>query len=112
MLPGRKSGFRAGFRLDSVQETLNEAFPLGIWPKSGPENRFPDREHYCVTSRVGVADVWTAIKIYLYSLGALKPVGKMIMLVLVFCCFGFVLAKVGRRTPLNGPSSKKDAELA
>ncbi len=26
------------------------AFPVAVRPKSGPEGRFPDRKHYCVTS--------------------------------------------------------------
>ena len=26
-----------------------EAFPIGIQPTSGPEDRFPSRKHYCVT---------------------------------------------------------------
>ncbi len=26
-----------------------EAFPIKIWPKSGPKPRFPGRKHFCVT---------------------------------------------------------------
>ncbi len=55
--PGRKSGFRAGFRPDSGRESLRicplaggpkagrmaalHAFPIRIRPKSCPEARFP-----------------------------------------------------------------------
>ncbi len=60
VLLGRKSGFRAGFRPDSSLESLIIGPPAGrradvedftrrIRPKSGPEARFPFRNHYCVT---------------------------------------------------------------
>ena len=60
VLPGRKSVFRAGFRPDSNRESIKigpsagrrsdfDAFPTRILPKSGPEDRFPARKHYCVT---------------------------------------------------------------
>ncbi len=38
MLPGQKSGFRAGFRADSNGESLKEG-----------RARFPARRHHCVT---------------------------------------------------------------
>ena len=64
VLPGQKSGFRAGFRPDSNRESIKigppaglrpgggaifEALPTRIRPKSGPEARFLARKHYCVT---------------------------------------------------------------
>ncbi len=54
VLPGRTSGFRSGFRLDSSWESAKIGppagrRPAGIRPKSGPEARFPARKHYCVT---------------------------------------------------------------
>ncbi len=59
MFPGRKSGFRAGFRPDSGVENLKidppagradfEVFPITIWPKSAPETRFTARKHHCIT---------------------------------------------------------------
>jgi hypothetical protein len=60
VLPGRKAVFRAGFRPDSIRESHKigppaglkadvEAFPIRIWSQCGPEARFPDRKHYCLT---------------------------------------------------------------
>ncbi len=60
MLPGRKSGFRAGFEPYSNRARIKisspagrradfERFPTRIWPKSGPEARLPARLHHCVT---------------------------------------------------------------
>ena len=60
VFPGRKSGFRAGFRPDSSRENIKvclhtgrraefEAFPIRIRSKSVPGVRFPARKHYCVT---------------------------------------------------------------
>ncbi len=54
--PGRKSGFRAGFRPDSARESIEigppagqrtdfEALPIHTRPKFGPEARFPARKH-------------------------------------------------------------------
>jgi hypothetical protein len=51
VLPGRKSGFRTGFRPDfgrSLVGTDFEAFPIRIRPKSGPEARSPARKHFRV----------------------------------------------------------------
>jgi hypothetical protein len=57
VLPGRTSGFRAGFRPDSGRESRPpgrpfagrradfKAFPIKILPKIGPETRFPARKH-------------------------------------------------------------------
>jgi hypothetical protein len=42
---------------------------------------------------------------------ALKPVGKMIILVFVFAVLGRFLAKDGPKTSLNGSGSKNGAEL-
>ncbi len=60
VFPGRNSGLRFGFRPDSSRESFKigppagrraefEAFLIGIWPKSGPEARFPARKQYCTT---------------------------------------------------------------
>ncbi len=54
VFPGRKSGFRAGLRLDSLGKTSEsaadyEVFPMRIRPTSGPEVRFLARKQYCVT---------------------------------------------------------------
>jgi hypothetical protein len=59
VLPGRRSVFRAGFRLDSCRENSGRrkasrrayiaVFPFRVRPKSGPEDRFPARKHLCVT---------------------------------------------------------------
>ncbi len=56
MLPGRKSGFRAGFRPDYNRENLKIGSPAGLRPAGGPilgfsqlESRFQARKHYCVT---------------------------------------------------------------
>ncbi len=55
VLPGRKSGVPARFRPDSSRGSFKigppkagrradfEVFPIKIWPKSGPEARFPAR---------------------------------------------------------------------
>ncbi len=52
MLPGRQSGFRAGFRLESIREGLTiappkagrtvdfDAFPIRIWPNLGRKHDF------------------------------------------------------------------------
>ncbi len=39
VLPGRKSGFRAGFRLDSNRENLKSCPPAGLRPAGGPISR-------------------------------------------------------------------------
>ncbi len=64
LLPGWKSGFRAGFHQDSGRENIKIGSPAGLWPAAGPilmfahlesdprsgsESRFPARKHYCVT---------------------------------------------------------------
>ncbi len=60
VLPGRKSGFRAGFQPDSSQVSLKistaagrrddlEAFLKRIRPTATPEAGNPARKHYCVT---------------------------------------------------------------
>ena len=36
VLPGRKSGFRAGFRLDSNRENIKIGPPAGLRPAEGP----------------------------------------------------------------------------
>jgi hypothetical protein len=43
MLPGRKSGFRAGFRPDSDKEDLKIGPPAGRRPAGGPIGSFPDK---------------------------------------------------------------------
>ncbi len=59
VLPGRKSAFRvrAGFWTDcyrGITEAFGRpgadfgVFPVAVRPKSGPEGRFPDRQHYCI----------------------------------------------------------------
>jgi hypothetical protein len=40
VLPGRKVGFRAGFRPDSSREILKIGPPAGLWPTGGPILRF------------------------------------------------------------------------
>ncbi len=64
VLPGWKSGFRAACRRDSNRQNrkigpLAGLRPSGgpilrhsrlVRPKSGPEDRYPARKHYCVTS--------------------------------------------------------------
>ena len=71
VLPGRRSGFRAGrFLVGGDQNQLSgrpkagrrgdfDAFPMGILPKSGTETRFHARKHYCVTQgNIGGRSPW------------------------------------------------------
>ncbi len=51
-LPGRiLAGLQLGNHRNqpSGRRTDLGAFPVAIWPKSGPEGRFTARKHYCVT---------------------------------------------------------------
>ncbi len=66
-LPGRTSGFRAGFGPDSNRVRIKIGPPAGRRPAgiSGPEARFPARKHYCGRDRPKTTDllrkmaVWT-----------------------------------------------------
>ncbi len=55
VLPGRTSGFRAGFRPESSRESLKigppagEVFLIGVWPNSARKLNFWPGKHYCVT---------------------------------------------------------------
>ncbi len=60
VLPGRRSGFRAGFRQDFSRGSSKigppagrradfEAVPIRIRPKSGPEAQSPSQKHHCLT---------------------------------------------------------------
>ncbi len=58
--PGRKSACRPGFwpdccpgRPSAGRRADFGVFPAAVRPKSGPEGRFPERKHYCVTGPVG-----------------------------------------------------------
>ncbi len=44
VLPGRKSGFRAGFRQDSIRESLKIGPPAGFRPAGGPILKLPRLE--------------------------------------------------------------------
>ncbi len=48
--------------------------------------------------------------IFVPDLVAVKPLGKMIILVLIFAVLGRFLATVGPKTPFNGSGSKNCAE--
>ncbi len=77
MLPGRKSGFLAGFRPDKV---------------SGPE---------IVYFIVVFLMFFNRTSFILEVLLAVKPLRKMIILVLVFCCFGSLFGQSWSQDPFE-----------